>query len=144
MVKLTTYNTPRQRRNDLVDFYNMIDDFFISSPFRSTRNESFRLDVETNPDGYLVYADLPGVDKKEVRINYQDQVLTIEVERATEKEIDEKEFIHRERQLCSMKRSLHLPDVDVNKIKAKLDQGVLTVHAAKLDIVDSSKLIEVE
>ncbi len=144
MFKLTSYNTPSQRRNDLVDFYNMVDDFFTSSPFKSLRNESFRLDVETNDDGYLVHADLPGVDKKEIKINYQDQVLTIEVERDTEKETDNKAFIHRERQFCSMKRALHLPDVDAIKIKAKLDQGVLTVHAAKQEVIDNSKMIEVE
>ena len=143
MFKLTSYNTPSSRKNDLVDFYNMIDDFF-TTPLKSSRSNTFRLDVETKDDGYLVHADLPGIDKKDIKINYQDQVLTIEVEHREESDTEAKNYLHRERQFCSMKRALHLPDVDADKIKAKLDQGVLSVHAPKLEIVDHSKVIEVE
>lgn len=144
MFKLTPLsNSLRRRDDDFVDFYNMIDDFF-STPLRPLRNENFKLDVKEDDNEYLIEADLPGIKKEDVKISYDDQVLMISVERNEEKETKQDNYIHRERQVCSMKRALNLPNVDKSQIKARLEDGVLKVTAKKTEVQDQSYVIEVE
>ena len=144
MFKLTPFaNTPR-KRDDMVDFYDLIDDFFSTSPMRRSRNESFKLDVREEDKRYLIEADLPGVKKEEVKVSYDDQVLTIVIERQEEKEESKDNYLHRERYACSMRRALNLPDVNPQKIKARLDNGVLSVEAEKSEVQDHSYVIDVE
>lgn len=144
MFKLTPLsNTLRRRDDDFVDFYNMIDDFF-STPLRTLKTENFKLDVKEDDSEYLIEADLPGINKEDVKISYDDQVLMISVERNEEKEEKQENYIHRERQVCSMKRALNLPNVDKSQIKARLENGVLKVMAKKTEVQDQSYVIEVE
>ncbi|MFP4287035.1 MAG: Hsp20 family protein [Candidatus Izemoplasmataceae bacterium] len=144
MFKLTPLsNSLRRRDDDFVDFYNMIDDFF-STPLRTLRTENFKLDVKEDEHEYQIFADLPGIKKEDLKISYDDQVLMISVERNEEKEEKEENYIHRERQVCSMKRALNLPNVDKGQIKARLEDGVLNITAKKTQVQDQSYVIEVE
>lgn len=132
MFKLTPFSTSPRKRDDFVDFYDAVDDFFSSSPFRSLRNDTFKIDIKDKDNHYFIEADLPGIKRDEIKVNYDDQTLTIQVER-TEEEKDEN-YLHRERKVTSMRRSIHLPDVDPSKVKAKLDEGVLKITAEKSDV----------
>lgn len=146
MFKLTPFNTSSQKRDNFVDFYDVIDDFFNTSPFRSLRHDTFKIDVEEKDNMYEIVADLPGINKEDLNVSYDDQTLTIAVEKQdeTEEKDEEKKYLHRERHQISMKRSLYLPNVDPSKIRAKLDQGVLTLHAEKTEVQDHGYVIEVE
>ena len=143
MFKLTPFSSSPRKRDEFVDFYNLVDDFF-SSPFRSIRGDSFKLDVKEEDKYYLVEADVPGIKREEIKISYNDDVLTIAIERDEEKEEKTENYLHRERQVCSMKRSLNLPGIDPQKVKAKLDEGVLKVTAEKSEVQEHSYVIEVE
>ena len=145
MFKLTPFNSSlRKRDDDFVDFYNMIDDFFSASPLRSMRTTNFRLDVKDEDKHYLIEADLPGVKREDIKLSYDDSILTISIEHNEEKEEKQENYIHRERQMCSMKRAINLPNVDPSNIKARLEDGVLKVTATKQEIKDHSYVIEVE
>ena len=144
MFRLTPLsNSIRRRDDDFVDFYNMIDDFF-ATPLRTSRALNFKLDVKEEENAYMIEADLPGIKKEDIKISYEDQVLVISVERDEQKEDKTENYIHRERQVCSMKRALNLPNVDKTKIKARLEDGVLKVTANKMEVQDQSYVIEVE
>ncbi len=145
MFKLTPFSaTPRvRRRDDLTDF---IDDFF-TTPFRTFRNEAFRIDVEEQDNAYVIKADMPGIEKDEVKVTYDDQVLNISVNRdeeKTENEEEGKNYLYRERRVHSMHRAIHLPDVDPSKLKAKLENGVLHVTAEKSEVQDQGYVVDVE
>lgn len=143
MFKLTPFtNTPR-RRDELSDFNNLIDDFF-NAPFRSLRHDTFKLDVKEEDNQYIIEADLPGVKRNEIKVSYDDQHLIIAIERDEEKEDKQENYLHRERQVCSMRRVINLPDVDKNHVKAKLEDGVLRVSAQKTTEEETSHLIDVE
>jgi HSP20 family protein len=143
MFKLTPFNTQPSKNDNFVDFYNVIDDFF-NAPFRSIRHDSFKLDVREEEKAYLIEADLPGIRKEEVKVSYDDQTLTINVERNEEKEEKKEQYLHRERKICSMKRALHLPDIDPSKVKASLSEGVLKVVAEKQEVQEHGYVIDVE
>ncbi len=145
MFKLTPFNTSPRKRSDMMDFSDMIDDFF-ASPFRSLRHDTFKIDVEEEDNAYLVKADLPGVQREDIKVSYEDQVMNIEVKHDENKEEEDKEknYIHRERRVCSMRRAIHLPDIDPDKIKAKLENGVLNIRAEKSEIQDRGYVVDVE
>ena len=144
MFKLTPFTSTPRRRDEFTDFSNLIDDFFNDLPFRSIRNDTFKIDVREEENLYIVEADLPGVQKDEIKVSYDDQLLTIAVERSEEKEDKHENYLHRERQVCSMRRAINLPDVDKNSVKAKLEDGVLRVKAEKAVAEQTSHLIDVE
>ena len=52
------------------DFYNVLDDFFSNDwPFRrSLANDTFKVDVQDNDNEYLIEAEMPGVDKKDINV----------------------------------------------------------------------------
>ena len=112
--------------------YNMLDDFF--GDFRLDRNlsfESFRMDVQESEDGYLIEAELPGVKREEINISVNDGRISVSVHREQSNEESRKNYLHRERSVCSMQRSVYLDDIDPEGIKAKLDNGVLRLDIRK-------------
>ncbi len=146
MFKLTPFSASPRKRDDFVDFYDVLDDFFSTSPFRTMKHDTFKIDVRDEDKFYAIEADLPGVERDEVKVSYDDQTLSISVERKEEKEDKDTDgkYLHRERRVCSMKRSIYLPEVDPAKIKARLEDGVLKVLAEKTEAQASGYVIDVE
>jgi HSP20 family protein len=76
----------------------------------------------------VVRADLPGVDPKEFDISVTGDVLTVKGERKHKEEKKEGEHTRQEIAYGSFERSLRLPGkIDVDKIKASYNQGVLEI-----------------
>jgi HSP20 family protein len=120
------------------DFNDIVDDFFGSTPWpspaRSLAADTFKIDVEDSDDAYIITAELPGIDKKDVDVDMgEDGRLTIAVthETTTDDSDEKKNYIHRERQYAAMSRSIYLGDIDPQGISAKLADGILTLTAAK-------------
>lgn len=93
-----------------------------------------RVDVIDNDDAYLVHVDVPGVSKDDLKINYQDGILSISGERKHANEEREDNYLRVERSYGRFDRSFKLPQsVDVAKIEAKYNDGVLTVTVPKAE-----------
>lgn len=92
------------------------------------------VDISETADAIVVHAELPGIDKKDVKVDVKDGVLTISGERKYEKDVKE-ENVHRiERSYGSFSRSFSLPThVDTNKVEARLEDGVLKVRLPKTE-----------
>jgi HSP20 family protein len=101
------------------------------------------VDIRETNDAIVVNAELPGIDKKDVKVDVKDGVLTISGERNYEKDVKE-ENVHRiERSYGSFSRSFSLPShVDVGKVQAQLEDGVLEVRLPKTETA-KPKSIEV-
>lgn len=94
------------------------------------------LDVIEKPDKFEIRADVPGVDKNDLKLSVDGDVLTIAVDKREEKEDDKEEGgvkVHRrERSTRFIRRQLRLPDnADLGKVNAKYDGGVLRVEVPK-------------
>ncbi|HOO26014.1 MAG TPA: Hsp20/alpha crystallin family protein [Clostridiales bacterium] len=148
MAGLVPFN---RRRNELVntgfnDFYDVLDDFF-SDGFglrRSLANDTFKVDVKEDDKGYYIEAELPGVKKEELKISLDEGRLSIGVEREEKVDDENKNYVHRERRYCSMRRSIYLPDADAANVSAKLENGELKVNVPKVEKVVTSVNVEVE
>jgi HSP20 family protein len=102
------------------------------------------VDVKETADQIVVKAEVPGIDAKDINISVTGDVLTIKGEKKSEREEKEESYHLVERSYGSFSRSLVLPAaVDMDKIEAKYDKGVLTVTCPKKEEV-KPKAIEIK
>jgi HSP20 family protein len=86
------------------------------------------IDVERDNGNLVVRADVPGIKPEEVKIEVEDDILTVSGEHEERKETKDKHYLRRERRYGSFSRSMALPaGVDAKKIKAKTHDGVVEV-----------------
>ena len=99
------------------------------------------VDLSENEDGYEVKAEIPGMKKEDIRVSYRDNVLTLTGEKKQEDE-KKKENYHRiERTYGRFERSFWLPEeVKADAIKAKYQNGVLSVRIPKAEEVKPKKI----
>ena len=121
-------------RSLMTDFDRIFDSMFTHDlpRFSSVKSWIPAVDVNETETEFLLSADMPGLDKKDVSIDIHDGVITIEGERAIDNEKSTDDYRIRERQLGSFNRSFRLPDnVKEDKVAAKFKNGVLTVTLPK-------------
>ena len=86
------------------------------------------IDVRETGEAVTVTADLPGVTPENIKLQIEDNVLTIEGERNDEKESIEGEVHRTERFHGTLRRAIRLsPHIDTDGIKAEYRHGVLSV-----------------
>src|SRR2546422_5619487 len=90
------------------------------------------IDLVEEGEQYVLRADLPGLSEDEVKVEVQDNVLTISGERKSEREQRKGGYYRVERASGAFSRSLALPEgVDEDGIEAHFDKGVLEVRVPK-------------
>lgn len=101
-------------------------------------------DVVETEYAYSVRAELPGLKKDDIHINFNDGVLTIHGESHTETE-EEGEILHQERSHRSYRRTMRVPrEVDSENIHAEFVDGLLEVVLPKLKEVEPDDLLEIK
>jgi len=90
------------------------------------------MDLVEEDDHYLLHADLPGVSDEDVKVELEDDVLTISGERHSERKENREGYQRFERASGRFSRVLTLPEgVDPDKIEARIEKGVLEVRIPK-------------
>ena len=88
-----------EKKNNLVDdFQNFFMDSFFS-------NKALKTDIIETENSYVLKVDLPGVDKKAVTLDFNNQYLTLSVNQEEDKEEKEQHFNRKERSRISYSRS---------------------------------------
>lgn len=91
-----------------------------------------RMDVRDTDKGLEISLEAPGVDQKDIKIEVDDNVLTVSGEKKSEIEKKEADYRVSERAYGSFRRSIALPStIDAEKIAASMDKGVLRITAPK-------------
>ena len=133
------------RKSNAVAYYNPFRDMeklerhFFDDPFSFFENGSlaeFKTDITDEGDAYKLEADLPGFDKKDIHLDIDSDILTISAQRHSEHEEKDKQgkYLRCERSYGSYYRRFNLSDVKADEIKAKYDNGVLTLTLPKKQI----------
>ena len=107
-------------------------DFWLDE-FKPLSHGRMRVNLKEDGEKYLLEAELPGIDKEEIILKANDDVLTIAVKRDERIEKKDENYIMQERRYGSMSRSFYFNDVDLEKIKAKFENGILYVTLPKLE-----------
>jgi HSP20 family protein len=76
--------------------------------------------------------EVPGIDEKDIKVEIENNILTVHGERKLEKDIKEESFRRMERHYGALSRSFTLPStVDPEKIEANYAHGVLAIQMPK-------------
>ena len=124
----------RSRFNTPFNLSNWLDDIF-EDAFNWTEGTFVpELNVYETAKMFEVTVELPGMDKNDFDISLNDNILTISGERRIEKNGDNGRTYHRvESRFGRFSRSLPLPNVvDIDKIEATYENGVLAISIPKL------------
>ena len=132
---------PFKRRSAAPSVFSEMDDLvkkmWFDFPFHNLQEDmdiawSPRLDVSETENGLEIVADLPGMEKKDIKVSLEDNLLTIQGERKEEKESKDKQYHTIERRSGSFYRALRLPvEVEKDKVEAAFKDGVLTLRLPK-------------
>lgn len=132
----------------LRDLFDEFFDFEIMPQSRRLRKRwleggewSPLVDVIDKKDNILVKAELPGVDKKDVKISLSENTLTIRGERKEEKETKKEDYYCCERAFGSYSRTIALPvEIDKSKAKASYKNGILEIILPKIEEVKPKEI----
>jgi len=117
------------------DMDTMIHSFFNTDwnfPVRDTRNWSPAVDVKETDNSFILTSDIPGLTKKDIKVNVANGKLSISGERTYETDQENDNYHYRERRFGTFDRSFKLPDtVDEEKISASFKNGILIVALPK-------------
>ena len=145
-----------KRNNSCAHPYNPFRDFedlergFFGYPFGFVNDKPFgglKTDITDEGDHYLLEADLPGFDKKDINIDINGDTLTISAQRRSRhEEKDEKDKIIRsERSYGSCTRQFDISEVNAEAIKAKYENGVLQLELPKKEnTLPQARRLEIE
>ena len=106
-----------------------------------------KTDVRENKDSYDVFVDLPGFKKEDIQLQLDGDTLTIQAQRHSEHEEQEKKgkYVCCERSYGAYSRSFDVSGIRAEGITASYDSGVLTLKLPKKTVeVSSSRQISID
>jgi HSP20 family protein len=127
------------------DFFN--DSFFNKLNSKSSYGSRPAVNVSENDKGYTIEVAAPGIARDAFNLEIENDVLTISTENQESKEENEQNFLRREFNYQTFKRSFQLPEtVDQEQIKANHDAGILTLSLPKKEeeVQNAPRQIEVK
>jgi HSP20 family protein len=90
----------------------------------------------------IATAEMPGLEKKDIKINVTEDMLEISTETKQEEKKEEKGYIYRERRSGSYYRAISLPSpVDPDNSKATYENGVLEIKMPKTEVKKKTPLM---
>ena len=107
----------------------------------SMQSFSPAVDVYEKDDKMIVEVAVSGINPKNIKLNIEDNVLSIEGSSESKKEIDDKHYYRKEVKSGSFHRLVSLPaSVESEKAKASYDKGILTIEMPKKEEFKSKSI----
>ena len=118
-------------------FSRLFDDFF--TPFVNVGDQvserevlGLQVDIYEKDGMILVEADLPGIDKQDIKVDVRGKLITLGGERRSDEEIKEENSYRRERRYGTFERTFSMPfEVDPETVNAKYENGTLRLEIPK-------------
>lgn len=110
-------------------FFRGNNDFFERGT--GTREISYlKTDIYEKEDAYYLKIEVPGFNKNDLDISYENGYLTVTARKKEEIE-EEGEYIRKERYTSEMQRSFYVGERKEDSIKANYENGILTISLEK-------------
>ncbi len=104
-----------------------------------------RVDIVDNGDAFTIVADLPDVDKKNIKLTITNNSITIQSSKSEEKEAHGKNFYSKERSSVGYYRVVSMPEeIKRDGAKAKYENGTLRIEVKKLKPKEESTEVRVD
>ena len=92
----------------------------------------FSTDIIDNGESFELNAELPGFAKEDIKLDIENDCLTIFAERKFEESEDKPNFVKRERFYGSYSRSFDMTGIDTESIEASYKDGILSLMLPKI------------
>jgi len=134
------YNVENKKNNNYLNIFDEFNDFFTD-----VLGKDMKTNILEENDTYVVTSEIPGVAKENIKINVEDNTLTISVAKKETNQDEKKSYLVKEISESALTRQFYLEDMDENNISAKLDNGILTITVGKLkEVKPESRKIMIE
>jgi HSP20 family molecular chaperone IbpA len=142
-MRLTTEN-----KNDNHNNYNdssLFEKYFDLPLARFGRNrQQMKTDIIENKEKYMIIIDIPGFDKKNIKVHVGDKYLTVYLNKKSAENTSEGSYIYRERFCGTASRSFYIGNIKESSINAKYENGTLILNLPKAeDEEEQSKWIDI-
>ncbi len=99
------------------------------------------VDMYETRNEVVVSAELPGLSEKDIRVSVMGDLLTIQGERQSNTDVEDRGHYRRERWFGKFERTLSLPvPVETGQVKATYRDGVLTVKLPKVEEIKPKEI----
>lgn len=137
-----------RRRSPLADLQSELNQMFSSDWFSGNDLPSTvsgdwtpAIDIKETENGYLIRADVPGVDPNEIEVHFENGMLTLKGEKEMSKKDTKDDYMRVERSYGSFVRRFSMPDaVDSDNISAKCTHGVLEITVPRSNNARAKKI----
>ena len=137
-----SYNTPSLFRKSINDLFDTFTGTGILSPMGDLASHNMNLlsstmpiDVIDQEKEYVVKANLPGVDKNDVDIQFVENVLTIKGSYSQRNENKGERYLLQERRMANFSRSIAFnEDLVLDKVTAGFKDGILEIIIPKAEV----------
>ena len=131
-------NELMQWSNELFKFPKFSSEFYEKS--------MIEIDIKEKKNSYQIQADLPGIEKNDIKVQIENGSLKITGERKTELEEKDENYLRSEKYYGKLERVLTLPEnADGENMKAEYKNGVLHLNIPKKESkVTTGKVIEIK
>lgn len=89
-----------------------------------------RTDIYEQDNVYYLKIEVPGIEKENIQIDYENGYLTVSVKQENVYE-ETNEYIRKERIMSEKERTFYVGDINEDSIKANCQNGVLTITLGK-------------
>ena len=127
---------------DLIPRKFYLDDIF--DDFMVKESALGKCDIYEKDNKYFIEMDIPGFRKEDIKVNLDNNYLTISAEKKVDNEDKSKKYIRRERAYSKFERSFYLNNADEEKIDAEYKNGILNIIVPKIDENRTKKYIEIK
>lgn len=130
---LVRFDSPRT-------YNNLIENLF-TSDFLPNSCEAPAMDIIEKKNEVVVTAELPGVKKEDVKVTYENNILTISSEQKPVEQSEDEQVLLKEIRTKNFNRSVKFGySIDTSKMTAEMNNGILTITLPKTEEVKAKEI----
>ena len=101
-----------------------------------------RMDISETEQAYVIHAELPGVQKEDIKISIsEDKILSISGEKKKSEQVQDENFVRMERFYGTFLRTFTLPEhIQSSSIKADFTNGILEISLPKSELIKPKEI----
>ena len=121
-------------RFDFPKTFNDLLEDTIATDSVSTAKSFPTMDITENQSEYVVIAEMPGVNKEDVKITFEKSLLTVQGQRKSSEIPQDARVLLNEMRVRDFSRSIRIPvEIEVNNLSAELENGMLRIVLPKAE-----------